>query len=111
MHDHAIHQLIRTPCVLRHQDPGPTDGYGDHPIGVFSETPERCYVAQSSSTDTDEVEAERWNVYFLPSTDVDANDAVTVEGMTLEIWGNPWKVIDPVTGWHTHIEAKAVRRR
>jgi hypothetical protein len=31
--------------------------------------------------------------------------------MVLQVIGNPWTVTDPVTGWSTHIEATAVRRR
>jgi hypothetical protein len=108
--DHPIHQLIRVPCVIHHSDPGPVDEYGDHPISVVTDTTERCYVAQQARGEADEVEHERWTIYLLPGVLIDANDSVTAHGMTLEVFGNPWVVIDPVTGYETHIEATALRR-
>lgn len=111
MRDHPIHQFIRRPCVLNHQDPATADEYGDPPLAVIESTDERCYVTQSRRAEEDAVEVERWQVYLLPSTVVDANDTVDVDGMTLQLYGNPWTVYDPVTGWATHIEATAVRRR
>ena len=110
-HDHAIHQLIRTPCKVHHSDPGVTDEYGDNPVAMETVTDERCYLSQSSAGEDDNVEAERWEIYLLPTTDVDANDLIEVDGMMLEVWGMPWHVIDPVTGWRTHTEATVVRRR
>lgn len=110
-HDHAIHQLIRVPCTVHHSDPGDVDPYGDHPIAVQTDSEVRCYLAQSSRAEDVDVEVERWLLYFLPDTVIDANDSVDVHGMTLQLLGNPWVVIDPVTGWLTHIEATAVRRR
>jgi hypothetical protein len=109
-HDHAIHQLIKMACTVRHSDPGDVDEYGDHPVGVITETTERCYIAQSTRGENDDIETERWQVYFLPYVLVDANDSVFVDGMEMQILGNPWLVCDPVTGWRTHIEATAVRR-
>lgn len=110
-HDHAIHQLIRVACTVAHNEPGTVDDYGDHPIATVTVTDERCYLTQSSRAEEDDVEIERWQVYFLPHTLLDANDMVDVDGMRLEVIGNPWNVIDPVTGFRTHIEATAVRRR
>lgn len=87
------------------------DEYGDHPVTVTDSTTERCYLTQSRRAEEDTIEVERWNLYFLPSTDIDANDAVDVDGLYLQVYGAPWTVYDPVTGWPTHIEATAVRRR
>ena len=111
MYDHPIHQLIRLPCVIHHSDPGAMDPYGDHPIAIQTDTAERCYLTQSRRAEEDEIEVERWHIYFLPSVQVDANDSVEVGGMVFEFYGNPWGVIDPVTGFPTHIEATMVRRR
>jgi hypothetical protein len=111
MWDHAVHQMIRIPCVVQHSDPGAMDEYGDHPVAMVTETNERCHLNQSTRSETGEVEVERYMMYFLPSTIIDGNDAVIVQGMTLQIIGNPWVVTDPVTGWSTHIEATAVRRQ
>lgn len=110
-HDHAIHQLIRVTCTVHHSDPGVVDEYGDHPVAVIDSTEERCYLTQSTRAEADEVETERWHLYFLPDVLIDGNDSVDVDGMVLEVIGNPWVVIDPVTGFRTHIEATAVRRR
>jgi hypothetical protein len=108
--DHAIHQLIRIPCVIHHSDPGDVDDYGDHPVSVVSDTSERCYIAQQARGETDEIETERWTMYFMPGVLIDANDSVTVHGMNLQVLGNPWMVTDPVTGYETHIEATLQRR-
>jgi hypothetical protein len=101
---------MRIVCQLNHSDPGATDEYGDHPVGTVTTTDERCYVTQSRRAEEDEIEVERWQVYFLPSTLVDANDTLDVQGMFLQVYGAPWVVIDPVTGYETQIEATAVRR-
>lgn len=111
VYDHPIHQLIRRTCTVHHSDPGVVDEYGDHPVTVIDSTTERCYLTQSRRAEEDTIEVERWNLYFLPSTAIDANDAVDVDGISLQVYGEPWIVSDPVTGWPTHIEATAVRRR
>jgi hypothetical protein len=98
------------PCVVNHADPGAMDEYGDHPVATVTSSDERCYITQSRRAEENEIEVERWQVYFLPSTLVDANDTIDVQAMTLELFGNPWLVVDPVTGYETHIEAVAVRR-
>jgi hypothetical protein len=110
MSDHAIWQLINVPCVVRHSDPGAADEYGDHPVEMVTETNERCHFQQGTAGEADAIEHERWNIYFRPNVDIDANDQVVVAGMTLEVEGNPWRVVDPLTTWETHIEAKAIRR-
>lgn len=110
MRDHPIHQLIRTPCVIHHSDPGVVDEYGDHPISVVTDSTERCYLAQQARGEADEIEQERWTLYVLPGVLIDANDSVTVGGMDLQVLGNPWVVLDPVTGYETHIEATMQRR-
>lgn len=112
MQDHAIHQLIRMTCVVHHEEPDTVaDPYGD--IGLVTQTSstERCHITQAARVEEDTIEVERWHLYFLPSVAIDANDMVDVDQMTLQVWGNPWYVTDPVTGWRTHIEATAVRRR
>lgn len=102
--------MIRLSCDVHHSDPGVVDEYGDHPIAEDTVSTERCYLAQSNRGETDEIERERWQMYFLPDTAVDANDAITVQGMVMQVVGNPWVVHDPVTGYPTHIEATVQRR-
>ena len=102
--------LMTVPCVVDHCEPGPADPYGDHPPAVLSSSDETCWLAQSTRGEDDRVETERWNIYFPPEVALDANDVVHVAGATYQLWGNPWKVIDPLTAAPTHIEATAVRR-
>lgn len=109
VHDHPIHQLMVVPCQVHHADPGDVDEYGDHPIDTVTTTDERCYLWQSQRAERDELEREVWQIAFKPGVAIDANDAVTVRGQTLQVFGAPWVVVDPVTGWDTHIEA-TVRR-
>lgn len=108
-HDHPIHRLMVIPCQVHHSDPGVVDEYGDHPIAIESSTDEVCYMWQSTRGEADEVEHERWQIVFRPGVAIDANDSVTVRGVTFQVHGNPWTVVHPVTGFETHIEA-TVRR-
>lgn len=111
MSEHAIWQMINVPCVVRHSDPGVMDEYGDHPIEMVTESNEVCHHQQSSRGEADEIEHERWRLYFRPTVLLDANDQVVVAGMTLEVEGNPWRVVDPLTLFETHLEANAIRRQ
>jgi hypothetical protein len=108
--DHPIHQMIKDECTLHHAEPGVMDEYGDRPIATVTTTDERCYWAQSTASEADEIERERWRVYFLPDTVIDANDFIEYRGNEFYVWGNPWTVNDPVTDHPTHIEAAVVRR-
>lgn len=110
VHDHPIHRFMVVPCQVNHSEPGPVDEYGDHPIATVTTTDETCYLWQSTRGETDEVEHERWQLAFKPGVAIDANDSVVVQGMTLQVFGNPWIVADPLTGWQTHIEATARRQ-
>lgn len=110
MRDHGIHQFIRSECTLHHADPGAMDEYGDHPVETITTTTERSYWAQSTASEIDAIERERWQVYFLPSTVIDANDSLEYRGNEFFVYGAPWVVVDPVTGYDTHIEAVVVRR-
>lgn len=110
VHDHPIHTFMVTPCVVHHSDPGTMDDYGDRPIATETSTDEVCYLWQSTRGETEEIEHERWQIAFKPNVALDANDSIDTRGMSLQVLGNPWVVIDPVTGWETHIEA-TVRRQ
>lgn len=104
-HDHPIHRLMVVPCQVHHSDPGPVDDYGDHPLSTITSSDESCYLWQSTRGEADEIEHERWQVAFRPNVAIDANDSVTVRGVTYQVFGNPWVVTHPVTGFDTHIEA------
>lgn len=99
------------PVTINHRDPGDVDEYGDHPPAVLSTTEHKGYLAQNSRGEDEEVERERWSLYLRPDAELDANDEVIAHGMNLELLGNPWLVVDPVTGYPTHIEATVQRRQ
>lgn len=107
---HPASTLMTIPCTVDHSDPGPADEYGDHPNAVVTTTNERCWLAQSTHGEEDLVETEKWAIYLPPTVDLDANDVIHVAGVTYYVLGAPWKVIDPLTTWPTHIEATVIRR-
>lgn len=100
-----------TPVTINHRDPGMVDEYGDHPLALVTSTDTKGYLWQSTRGEEDQIEHERWQLALKPDVDLDANDEVLVAGMTMEVLGNPWVVIDPVTTHATHIEATVLRRR
>jgi hypothetical protein len=106
----AITQMMTIPCQVDHTEPGPADAYGDHPPAVISSTNEHCWLAQSTRGEENQVEWERWNIYFPPTVVLDANDAVHIYGVTYYVLGNPWTVHDPLTVRPSHIEAMVIRR-
>lgn len=106
----AVEQLLKIPCQINHADPGAVDEYGDHPLSDVTTTDERCWMMQSTAGEDDLVETERWRFYLPPEVVLDANDSIVVDGATYYVLGNPWRVNDPVTGSHSHIEATAERR-
>lgn len=108
---HPVTFAFVTPCVVHHVDPGPVDEYGDHPPAVGSATSTRCCMAQNSRGEDAEIERERWSWYGHPEVALDANDEIDVNGATFQVIGDPWRVIDPVTGRATHLEATVERRR
>lgn len=112
MRDHPIHQFFVTPVTVNHRDPDiPPDEYGDHPITTVTTSDHLGYLAQNTRGEDEQIEHERWSLYLRPDVDIDANDEVIAAGMTLEVHGNPWVVIDPVTAEPTHIEATVRRTR
>lgn len=104
-YDHPIHGLMVIPADVHHSDPGTVDEYGDHPVAAVTTTTEMCWLWQTTRGETDEIEHERWSIAFKPTVALDANDSVTVQGGQFQVHGNPWLATDPLTGWHTHIEA------
>jgi hypothetical protein len=106
-----VQWLMQVPCVVDHTDPGPVDEYGDHPPATLTTTNERCWLAQTLRGEEESVvETERWNLYLPPEVVVDANDVVHIAGDAYQVLGNPWRVVDPLTTWPTHIEATVIRR-
>lgn len=106
--------LLVTACVIHHVENDATarDEYGNITTDATTTT-SRCYLAQQSRTENnlDNIERERWAGYF-PATDlIDANDAVTVGGDEYQVVGQPWAVVDPVTGTVDHLEATLELRR
>jgi hypothetical protein len=107
---YPVETLLKIDCQVNHSDPGPADEYGDHPLATITTTNERCWMAQSARAEDELVETERWLVYLPPEVVIDANDSVVVGTETYYVFGVPWRVIDPVTGIRSHIEAVMERR-
>lgn len=102
--------LMTIPCEVDHQDPGPPDDYGDHPMAVTTTSTEVCWLAQSTRGEDNTIAFDRWIIYLPPEVALDADDAVRVEGEQFYVRGAPWRVLDPLTAEHTHIEATLMRR-
>jgi hypothetical protein len=69
-------------------------------------------VQQTGSAEANErgqVVVNSWRLFAPADAQLDAGDAVTVDGNRFEIDGTPWEVRSPRTGLTTHVEA-ALRR-
>jgi hypothetical protein len=109
-----ITQFFTTEATIAHvDDDSPArDEYGNVVPGATTSTV-RCYMAQQSRTEIglDNIERERWAVYFPGGTALDANDRVAVGANEYEVVGEPWPVVHPLTGDVDHLEATLERRR
>lgn len=108
---HPATTFFTIPAVVTHVSTGAVDEYGNPSAVGASTTTTRCWYTQEyrSEIGPDLVERERWSAMFLPDIDLDANDTVLIEGTLFQVRGRPWKVTDPVTGRHTHIQATLER--
>jgi hypothetical protein len=101
------HLLTRTAWLIRRTDSGDTDDYGnDIPDEIQFE--ERCEVQQDRRTEQPEGAPAKtdWLGFFPADTDLDASDAVVVDGLAeFEVVGEPWTVRNPRTRVPSHVEA------
>jgi hypothetical protein len=82
------------------------DEYGDE-IPAETTTITTGFIEQRGSSESDDVTETTHFVMFPPTTEIDAGDAVVIEGETFEIIGEPWVVNNPRTGVVSHIQADA----
>jgi hypothetical protein len=104
--------LMNMRCRIDHvESAGEPDEYGNPTNVVTTASWSRCYLAQNSRTELGDgvIDRDRWALGLPPGVLVDSNDTVTVDGVAYEVRGDPWKVIEPVTGRVSHIEATLQR--
>lgn len=103
---------MNRPCTLLQRSEGETeDDYGN-PIPVETAVETVCEIQQQQRferEDADELAESRWLLILPIEQSVNTGDAVVVDGETYELVGDPWRVRNPRTGIHSHIEA-TVRR-
>lgn len=87
------------------------DEYGN-PGEVTTTTTALCELQQTSRDEKQvdsAVTSETWNLYLVPTAEIDAGDRATVDGTPYDVIGPPWRARHPRSGEITHIEA-TVRR-
>lgn len=102
----SIQSLVNRPCtIVRREDSGEANAYGDQ-IQDETSVSTVCEIQQRGRGEgDDEVSDTRWLGLFLPSVELHAGDAVTVDGETYEVEGEPWRARNPRTGSESHLEA------
>lgn len=88
--------------ILEDGEPIELDGSSGH--GVFLSQRDR-----SESGDAENVTTETWALYLPHDIDVDATATITVDDVTYEFDGPPWRAYNPRLRRVTHLEA-TVRR-
>lgn len=84
----------------------------NNPGEATTTTTALCELQQTRRDETHDdsaVQGETWNLYLVPTATIDGGDRATVDGVTYEVLGPPWRARHPRTGVVTHIEA-TVRR-
>lgn len=107
-----IEQFFHQTATIHHTDAGvDRDPYGNV-LEDTTTTTSPCYLAQNSRTELGlaDVERDRWSLALPAGVELDANDAVTIDGKTYQVLGTPWPVVHPATGHVDHIEATVERR-
>lgn len=104
-----ISTLLTTPCtLLLRSNSGSTDDYGNA-IESETEVETVCAVQQQRRTEPgehDDLSDTSWLGFFPVGTDLEAADAVEVDGHgTFELIGDPWPVDDHELGTTSHVEA------
>jgi hypothetical protein len=72
----------------------------------------RCWLWQTQrteATDNEDTQFEQWSVAFEPDTEIDGSARFTVDGVTYQLYGPPWTVLNPRTRRVSHLEATARR--
>lgn len=105
-------RLMTLPCTVTPMSVTSTDDRGDDVLTAGTPVDTTCWIEQTASSEqtagthtTDET----MRLFLPPATVIDADDRVTVEGLTYELTGPPWLAFNPRSRTHTHLEAQ-IRR-
>jgi hypothetical protein len=108
----VISTLINRPCTItRRLAEGDEDGYGSD-RAAETELETVCELQQARRDEGAahaDLSQTTWLLFFRPGVPLRSGDAVTVEGETYEIIGDPWVARDPLTRRDSHVEATARR--
>ena len=99
--------LMTQPATLAHAADGPPDIYND-PTTTYTPQAVRVWMHQTQrdeQTVRGQIESETWAVYLPPTITVGPADRLTVDGVTYELVGPPWRAFHPRLRRVTHIEA------
>jgi hypothetical protein len=109
----TISKLVNRPCTITRRSPSTdTDDYGNA-IPDTTTISTVCEIQQqprrADAETTDDLSDTLWLGIFLPGTDLDASDAVTVDSENYEVSGAPWPARNPRTQTVSHLEANLRR--
>jgi hypothetical protein len=106
----SLDRLLTIPATVVTRTPSGTDDYGTV-IYTDTTTATTCWLDQTLRRERteDEVDVERYRAYFRAGVALASRSKVTAVGLTYEVDGPPWEVIDPRTGAVDHIEATLIR--
>lgn len=97
--------MNQTAVITRRTESG-SDTYNNPNITTTTETT-TCYAEQSVATEQDgqlsDIRDETWNIWLPAGTDVEGIDKITVDGLALEVTGEPWTVHNPRTRATSHV--------
>lgn len=107
----VAHLLTQTATIVNVTQDGAADDMGD-PTDVETTSTARCWLWQNTrheNTANQDSQFEEWSLALDSDATVDGSSRVTVDGVTYQLYGPPWRAHNPRTGLFTHIEA-TVRR-
>src|SRR5688572_27377107 len=106
-----LSQLLNLPCTITRRTPSADDeeinDYGD-PVQNETEVDTVCELQQRARSEDDlqgELSDTSWLLILPAGTAIDTGDAVTIDGKTYELVGDPWQARNPRTETVEHIEA------
>lgn len=105
------HLMTQTGTLRRRAQTGPDDVFGD-PTIVETTDAVRCAIFGGSAgeiTDGRQIESQDLTLFLPPDADVEAVDAITVDGRTYELDGTPWRAWNPRLRRYTHYQARLRR--
>lgn len=107
-----VRRLLTDTCTItRVTADGPPDGHGN-PTETTTTATAKCWLYRDTFTRTGgerqvqgDQQIEEFTLILEASAFVDGNDRVTVNGVTFEVVGPPWRAENPRTRVIDHVEA------